>query len=85
MVIGQSRYFSLEAQSGIDISSYTARYQLIKGGSIKEEGALTNNGQKFDLKLQTDTLQAGSYEIRVFVTDNVDGFIDVFRDTFVLE
>lgn len=85
MVIGQSRYFTLEAPSGIDISSYTARWELIKDGTIKREGTPTNDGTKFDVKIQTDTLQFGTYEVRIFITDPSDGFIDAFRDSFVLE
>lgn len=85
MVIGESRYFTLEAPGGVDISSYSARYELIKDGNIKKQGTATNDGTKFDIKIQTNDLTVGNYEIRVFITDPADGFIDVLRDSFVLE
>ncbi len=85
MVVGESRFFSVEAPGGVDISGYTARYELKKEGTVKKQGDLTNNGSKFDVPIQTDDLSAGSYEVRVFITDPLDGFVEVLRDSFVLE
>lgn len=85
MVIGESRYFTLEAPSGVDISSYSARYELFRDNTLKKSGVLTNNSSKFDVQIQTNDLTVGNYEVRVFITDPVDGFIDILRDSFVLE
>lgn len=85
MVIGESKYFSVEAQIGVDITDYTARYELVKDGTIKKQGTLTNDGSKFDVQIQTSDLTFGSYDLRVFITDPMDGFVQVLRDKFVLE
>lgn len=85
MVIGESRFFTLDATPGLDITEYTARYELVKDRSIVNKGELTNDGSKFYVKIQTDTLQVGSYEVRIFITDPIDGYIKVLTDSFVLE
>ena len=85
MVVGESRFFSVEAPSSVDISGYTARYELKKEGTVKKQGDLTNNGSGFDVKLQTDDLSPGTYDLRIFITDPLDGFVEVLRDSFVLE
>lgn len=85
MVIGQSRYFSLVAPSGVDITEYTARWELRKNGEIKKFGTAVNSTTKFDVKFQTNDLTNGNYETRVFITDPVDDFVQVVVDSFILE
>lgn len=85
MVIGQSRYFSLVAPNGVNISAYTARWELRKNGEIKKSGTAVNSTTKFDVKFQTNDLTNGHYETRVFITDPVDDFVQVVVDAFTLE
>lgn len=85
MVVGESKYYTVEADGILNVTGYAARYELKKEGTIKKQGDLTSNVDKFDLKLQTDNLQPGAYDLRVFITDPLDGFIEVLRDSFVLE
>lgn len=84
MVIGESRYFTVEAPSGVDISGYTARYELLKDNSIVSQSTLVNYGSGFKVNIGTSSLQAGNYEVRVFITDPIDGFIQVITDKFTL-
>ena len=84
MVIGQSRYFTLEASSGVDISTYTAQYKLLRNGVVVQTGDVVNLGTKFEFKMQTNSLKKGSYELRIFITDPLDGFVDLFKEDFVL-
>ena len=84
MVIGQSRYFTLEASSGVDISTYTAQYKLLRNGVVVQTGDVVNLGTKFEFKMQTNYLKKGSYELRIFITDPLDGFVDLFKEDFVL-
>lgn len=85
MVIGQSRYFSLVPPSGVDISAYTATYTLYKSGVVVKTGSVANTGTKFIVAVQTTGLSIGTYELRVFITDPSDGFVDVVKDKWVLE
>lgn len=85
MVVGQSRYFSLDAPVGLDITEYTAKWELVKNGAIIKSGDAVNNNTKFDIQFQTAGLTDGNYEVRVFVTDPVDGFIQGVVDKFTLE
>lgn len=85
MVIGQSRYFSLVPPRGVDISAYTATYILYRGGVVVSTGAVANTGTQFNVAIQTAKLAIGSYELRVFITDPADGFVDVVKDRFLLE
>ena len=85
MVIGQSKYFSLEADGGVNIGGYSAKLQLIKDGVVKKEEVVNNSGDRLEIKLQTVGLVAGTYELRVFITDPSDGFIDVYREKLILE
>lgn len=85
MVIGESRFYTLEPQVGVDITQYTAKWDLLKGKTVVRSGVPTNDGTKFSIKIQTDGLFAGNYETRVYITDPVDGFIYADRDEFVLE
>ena len=84
MVIGQSKHFSLD-RNGINISEYTAYYQLKKEGLLKKTGVVHNTGTALEIKIETVNLQAGSYDLRVFITDPVDGFVDLYREQFILE
>lgn len=83
MVIGQSKHFSLD-RNGVNISEYTAYYQL-KDGLLKKTGDVHNTGVALEIKIETANLQAGNYDLRVFITDPVDGFVDLYREQFILE
>lgn len=85
MVIGQSRYFSLAPASGVNIAAYSAVYKLFKNGELKKSGAVLNTGTVLKVSMQTNDLTSGSYELRVFITDPVDGFVDMVKDQFTLE
>lgn len=82
MVVGESRFFSLEAPEGV---VDTAQCDLYRDKVFKKSWIPTKTSTAFKVELQTDDLSIGSYEIRTFITDTVDGFIDVFYDSFVLE
>ena len=84
MVIGQSKHFSLD-RNGVNISQYTAYYQLKKEGVLKKTGTVFNAGTKLEIKIETVGLSAGTYDLRVFITDPVDGFVDLYRERFTLE
>lgn len=84
MVIGESRHFTVEAPSGVDISGYTARYELMKDNRKISEASITNTGTGFKVKISTTGFQAGAYEVRVFITDPTDGFVQVITDKFQL-
>ena len=84
MVIGQSKHFSLD-RNGVNISEYTAYYQLKKEGILKKTGIVHNTGTKLEIKIETVGLSAGTYDLRVFITDPVDGFVDLYRERFTLE
>ena len=84
MVIGQSKHFALD-RNGVDISQYTAYYQLKKDGLLKRTGVVFNAGTRLEIKIETVGLLAGAYDLRVFITDPVDGFVDLYREKFTLE
>lgn len=86
MVIGESRFFSLDAEPDVNVSAYTSRWELVKSGTVVKTGTPTNTGTSFVIKVQTDnTMSTGAYEIRVFITDPVDSYTYAYRDLFTLE
>jgi hypothetical protein len=85
MVVGQSRYFTLQPSGVADITSYSASYKLVKKGIVLGEGDVTNTGTKFDIRFQTEDLEAGDYELRIYITDPLDGFVQVFREKINIE
>ena len=54
--------------------------------SYNDDGnkALGQNVEYFGFKMQTNSLKKGSYELRIFITDPLDGFVDLFKEDFVL-
>lgn len=84
MVIGQSKHFTL-GRNGLNISEYTAYYELKKEGVLKKTAVVPNTGTELQVKLETVGLSAGTYDLRVFITDPVDGFVDLYKERFALE
>ena len=84
MVIGQSRHFTL-GRNDLNISEHTAYWQLVKDGGIKKTGSVNNTGTKLEVKVETVGLLGGTYSLRVFITDPLDGFVDVYKETMILE
>lgn len=84
MVIGESRFFSLEAPVGVDITPYTIRCDLYRDKVFVKTWIPVVTSTLIKVELQTNDLTIGNYEIRVVVKDPVDNFTEVIVDSFYL-
>lgn len=86
MIVGESAFFRVYPVKSMDITSYSAYYTLLLNGEILvSNGEVNNTGSEFKIELQTAELKPGNYEVRVFISDPVDGFIEAYRKGFLLE
>lgn len=76
MVIGETRNFKIApvAETNIDLTPYTAKYEIVLLGEIKKTGEVqkTNDNTKFNVHIDTSNLTIGKHEIRVRVINSVE-------------
>ena len=77
MVIGQSRYFDLQASGSLE--TVTAKWELIRkdNDTVAKSASCPKVNNAHQIRVDTTGVSAGTYILRVTTTDSVDGFVDV--------
>ena len=83
MVKGATYYAKFQTNPSIQLSGYSATYQLKSKGAVVMSGPLTLSGDYFELTFQTAALNYGPYQLLCFVTFP-DGYIQVFNDEEII-
>ena len=79
MVIGESRYFDLAPVGGALLGGYSAIYEIVQLDKVVRSDVVNKSAdnKKFEVRIQTEGLSAGSYTLRIKATDSVDDFTSI--------